>query len=59
MDPNLSKGLAVRACFGWSRARADTFFTPENLADLEEVFVSFRPSDIAAITNVGVEGCRI
>ncbi len=55
-DQREIKGLAVRACFGWSKAAPQAFFTKENLQGFEEAFAALRPSDKPGdhVTSIGV-----
>ncbi len=53
-DAALLKGFTARACFGWSAAGADKFFTPENLAHFGEAFIRIRPSDTLGLVNLGI-----
>jgi hypothetical protein len=51
-DPAAFRSLVVRACFGWSTASAEKYFTRENFANFYDAFVHFRPSDTAGIINL-------
>jgi hypothetical protein len=55
-DASLFRSFTVRACFGWSTAEAENYFSSPNLRDTfkNTAFVQVRPNQRSEVLDIGV-----